>query len=54
MDWLLAAKVIFIFLAIFWTIVNTNLLLTNSVINWPNFLFQAIGVTGVIVIYWVI
>ena len=51
---MLIAKIIFLFVAIMMTIINTTRLFGKADIPAVNFTMQAIGVTGFITLQWLI
>ena len=51
---MLIAKIIFLFIAVVMTIVNTSRLFGKVTIPSVNFTVQAIGVTGFITLQWLI
>ncbi len=54
MDWLLVAKIIFIFITVWSTGLIISAKYLKSILTSGNFIVWAIGVTGLIVIYVVI
>ena len=44
-------RIAFLFLAIWWTIVNTGKMIYRSRVSTANILIQAIGITGTIVLF---
>ena len=51
---LLTLKIIFLLVAVFYTLVNVGRLINRQVIPLLNLLFQAIGITGFVVFQWLI
>lgn len=47
-------KYTFLFLAIWFTIINTSLVCMRDGIPFVNFLFQAVSVTGFVIVQWLI
>ena len=51
---LLTLKIIFLLVAVFYTLVNVGRLISGQTIPFLNLLFQAIGITGFVVFQWLI
>ncbi|ALS22151.1 hypothetical protein [Paenibacillus naphthalenovorans] len=50
MEWILALKVLFLFLGVWWTLVNTGKFFKNNDIPSWNIFLQALGIVGFIVL----
>lgn len=50
----LVGKIIFLFIAIWFTIINVTRSIRQQSIHTANFILQAIGLTGFIVLQWII
>lgn len=51
MDWLAILKVTFLFLGVWWTIVNTARFLRKNDIPGFNFFLQSVGIVGFVVMH---
>ena len=51
---MLILKVLFLFISIWFTIINTGRIIAKQNIHWSNFIYQAIGLTGFITVMFLI
>lgn len=52
--WIDILKYAFLFLAIWFTIINISKVCMRNSIPFANFLYQAIGITGFVIMQWLI
>lgn len=51
---LLVFKVLFLFAAVFFTVINTGKIYLNEPVRFPNLFWQTVGIVGFITLEWLI
>jgi len=51
---MIVSKSLFLFMAVFFTLVNTGRMMSKQDLPFGNFIWQSVGVTGFIVLQWLL